>query len=88
MNNTQKNAARFVDHGENYLELGNGIILQAVRDYRRALKKLVRLPEDEVSKYTKREVERFFRSSLYSAITDIPPEMLIKKLNEEVNDYE
>ncbi|AWW25964.1 hypothetical protein Q5O14_08040 [Eubacteriaceae bacterium ES2] len=73
---------------EIYRELGNGIILQAVRDYRKALKKLTKFPEDEVSKYTKREVERFFRSSLYSAITDIPPEMLIKKLNEEVNDYE
>ncbi|WKY46102.1 hypothetical protein Q5O14_08430 [Eubacteriaceae bacterium ES2] len=73
---------------EIYRELCNGIILQAVRDYRRALKKLTKFPEDEVSKYTKREVERFFRRSLYSAITDIPPEMLIKKLNEEVKDYE
>ena len=67
-----------------YEELANAIILQAVKDYRNALKRLKKHPRNETALYTKREVERFFRSDWYTSLTTVDPEMLILKLNEEV----
>ena len=45
-----------------YEQLANAIVLQAVKDYRDALKKLMKRPRYEPAKYTKAEVERFFHS--------------------------
>ncbi len=69
-----------------YEELANAIILQAVRDYRDALKKLAKGRKNTAAKDTKQECERFFRSQHFSGLTSIDGEMLIEKLNEEEND--
>ncbi|OFV69203.1 hypothetical protein [Acetobacterium wieringae] len=86
MYENQKNV-HSIEVDDTYIELGNAIILQAVKDYRRALKKLEKFPEDYMARRTKREVERFFRGSFFSAITNLHPEVLIKKLNDEVENY-
>lgn len=67
-----------------YERLANAIVLQAVKDYRNALKRLEKHPRNETALYTKREVERFFRSDWYASLTKVNPEMLIRKLKEEV----
>jgi hypothetical protein len=67
-----------------YERLANAIILQAVKDYRGALKRLEKYPNRGIDLYKKQEVERFFRSRWYSCLTTVDPEMLIRKLNEEV----
>jgi len=67
-----------------YEKLANAIIVQAVKDYRYALKRLAKYPRNDSALYTKREVERFLRSNWYSLLTSVEPEMLIRKLNEEV----
>lgn len=67
-----------------YEKLANAIILQAVKDYRDALKRLRKHPRNDTARATKEEVERFFRSDWYSALTDVDPELLIRKLIEEV----
>lgn len=69
---------------DTYERLANAIVLQAVKDYRNALKRLKKHPRNETALYTKREVERFFRSDWYTSLTTVDPEMLILKLNEEV----
>lgn len=56
-------------------DLANAIVCFAVDDYRRALTKR--------SRSAQRELEKFFRSDWYGALTTIDPEMLIQKLNEE-----
>ena len=61
-----------------YEKLANAIILQAVKDYRGALKILKKRPES-IS-----EVERFFRSGWYQVLTEVDGEMLIRRLLEEV----
>jgi len=61
----------------NYGELANAIVLQAVKDYREALK-------NEEGKITILEVETFFRSNWFKLLTNIDPEMLIEKLKGEV----
>ena len=67
-----------------YEMLANAIVLRAVRDYRDALKKLRKYPKHKPSLYTKREVERFFRSNWYGSLTVVEPEILIEKLKGEV----
>ena len=67
-----------------YERLSNAIVLQAVKDYRNALKRLKKHPQNEKALNTKREVERFFRSDWYASLTTVDPEMLITKLRKEV----
>ena len=61
---------------ERYKELANAIIIQAVKDYRKALK------YDERGR--KREIEKFFRSEWFTVLTNISGEMLIRELRAEV----
>ncbi len=67
-----------------YENLANAIILQAVKDYRDALAKLAKGRKNESAESMKSECERFFRSQWYTALTSVDGEMLIRKLNEEV----
>lgn len=67
-----------------YERLANGIILQAVKDYRDALRDLRINPSYSDAQRTVLDVERFFRSGWFSALTAIDPEVLIKKLQSEV----
>ena len=63
--------------------LANAIILQAVKDYREARKKLNKRPKNEDAKLMISDCEAFFRSDWYRALTDVDGEMLIRKLREE-----
>lgn len=63
---------------DGYEKLAEAIILQAVKDYRKALK------HDERGR--KREIERFFRSEYFTVLTNISGEMLIQKLRAEVKE--
>lgn len=68
----------------NYENLANAIILQAVKDCRMVLKCLAMNPNNRSAQSDKAEVERFFRSQWYSALTSVDGEMLIRSLKEEV----
>lgn len=57
-----------------YEKLANAIVLQAVRDWR------------DGSEENKREVERFFRSSWFSVLTRLEPDILISKLRKELSE--
>lgn len=57
-----------------YVKLANAIVLQAVRDWR------------DGSEEDKREVERFFRSSWFSVLTRLEPDILISKLRKELSE--
>lgn len=78
------NKTNIVSEKDGYTNLANAIILQAVKDYRTVLVHLSRFPNNIDSKKIKKEVEIFFRSDWYRALTDVDGEMLIRKLNEEV----
>ena len=69
-----------------YEDLANAIILQAVRDYRAALKCLKLNPRDRSALADKDEVERFFRSDWYSALTSVDGETLIRSLQQEAEE--
>ena len=66
-----------------YENLANAIILLAVKDYRRALKLLSKIPHSRSAIAAVNEMERFFRSDWYETLTSVDGEMLIRKLREE-----
>ena len=71
-----------------YERLANAIILQAVADYRVALKKIKAHPKDRKAIDEALEIERFFRSGWYSQLTSVDGEYLIKRLQDEVRQSE
>lgn len=69
-----------------YTDLANAIIIQAVKDYRNALKTLKRYPRYEPAKAVVAEVEEFFRSEWYRTLTSVDAYMLMTKIRREIND--
>ena len=67
-----------------YTNLANAIILLAVKDYRRALRRQKKLPEDKDVKTRMLECERFFRSGWFEVLTSLDGEVLLDKLYQEV----
>lgn len=64
-----------MNHNENYKELANAVVLQAVRDYRHAL-----AVENE---YYIRKLEKFFRSEWFKILANLDGEMIIERLRQE-----
>ena len=69
-----------------YTDLANAIIIQAVKDYRKALKTLKRYPRNEPAKAVVEEVEEFYRSEWYRTLTSVDADMLMRKIRREIND--
>ena len=67
-----------------YERLANAIILQAVSDYRVALKKIKAHPKNRDAINEALEIEKFFRSGWYQMLTGVEGEFLIRKLQDEV----
>lgn len=65
-----------------YVSLGNAIIIQAARDYKVALRKLSRNKYNKDALNEKEEIERFFHSGWFGVLTEIDPDMFIRKLQE------
>ena len=69
-----------------YTEHANAIVIQAAKDYRKALKTLKRYPRYEPAKAVVAEVEEFFRSEWYRTLTSVDADMLMRKIRREIND--
>ena len=66
-----------------YQALANGIIEQAVKDYREALCRLKKHPDDKAAMKEAMELEKFFHSSWYGVLTQVDPDYLIDRLRKE-----
>ena len=66
-----------------YEGLTNGIILQAVKDYRDTKKKLSRGRKSTEAERMNNDCLRFFRSNWFTVLTEVDAEFLITKLGEE-----
>ena len=69
-----------------YEKLANAIVLQAVSDYRRALRKVKKNPNNREAIDGALQIEMFFRSEWYQVLTSVDGEYLIEKLREEVSE--
>lgn len=67
-----------------FTNLANAIVLSAVKDYRDALKRLKKKPNNKLAADERDDIERFFRSGYFTILTEIDPEYLIDRLNKEV----
>ena len=67
-----------------YERLANAIVLQAVNDYRIALKAVKRNPNNSIDLDNALQIERFFRSGWYSTLTSVDGEYLIRRFQEEI----
>ena len=61
-------------------ELAQAIIMQAVIDYRQALRVLERRPDNKAARAALVSIERFFRSAWFNCLTDVEPEAFIRCL--------
>ena len=71
-----------------YERLANAIVLQAVSDYRVALKKIKAHPKNREAISEALEIEKFFRSGWYSILIDVDGEYLIRRLQDEIRQSE
>lgn len=72
------------DNVEAYERLANAVVIKAAKDYRRALKKLSRNHNNLDAMSEIASIEGFFRSGWFGVLTTVDPEMLLRKLQEEV----
>ena len=63
-----------------YENLANAIIVQAAKDYQKAMRQLRRNPKYTAAAYTQQEVERFFHSQWFQMLTDADPEFLLEHI--------
>lgn len=66
-----------------YENLINAIIVQAVKDYRVAKKKLKKHPDSLESKRTLIEVEQFLLSDWFVTLTDVDGSLILQKIKTE-----
>ena len=71
---------------ENYQNLANAIILQAVKDFKPAYRRLKRYPNDRLAQDTVREITKFFCSDYFSALTDLDGPALLNRIMREIDE--
>lgn len=69
---------------EAYEKLANAIVILAAKDYRRTLRKFYRNRSNPDVLSEKYKLERFFKSEWFGVLTAVDPEMLMRRLQEEV----
>lgn len=69
-----------------YEKLANAIVLQAVSDYRTALKKVKKNPNNREAIDEALQIEKFFRTEWYQVLTSVDGEYLIDRLRKEVSE--
>lgn len=74
------------NEGNPYENLANAIIITACNDYRVALKKIKRNPDNKEAISEALELERFFHSPWYSTLTSVEGDFLIRKIRAEIID--
>ena len=70
--------------GNPYENLANAIIVKACEDYRAALRGLKRNPSDRGHMDDALQLERFFHSAWYQALTTVEGDFLIRNIREEI----
>ena len=70
--------------GAPYGDLANAIIIKACNDYRAALKRVKKNPENKNAIEEALSLERFFKSPWYQVLTSVDGEFLIRKIRAEI----
>lgn len=73
-------------YDENYQELANAIILQAVKDFRFAYRRLRRFPHDRKAQSVVRDITKFFCSDYFEVLTTLDGPALLDRLIKEIEE--
>ena len=79
----EKSSSKGILNGNPYENLAISIVTIAADDYRRALNKLRLNRRNRDARISADEVEHFFRSEWFRALTSVDPEYLMGKIKEE-----
>ena len=72
---------------EAYQNLANAIIVRAVKDFRRYLKVVKRNGRDKAAALKEmKEIVEFIKSPWFRTLTNLEPSVLLKKLQQEVEE--
>ena len=71
---------------DNYKALANAIILQAVKDFRPAYRRMKRHPNDRLAQDTVREITQFFCSDYFCALSDLDGPALLNRIIREMDE--
>lgn len=71
---------------ENYQALANAIILQAVKDFRPAYRRLKSHPNDKLAQNTVREITQFFCSQYISVLSDLDGPALLNQIMRDIDE--
>lgn len=74
------------ENPECYENLANAIVLQAFKDYKRALWRLSRNPHDVDAASNKKKLDRFFNSNWYHLLTDVDAAILVGEAKRQTED--
>ena len=66
-----------------YRSLAAAIVLQAIKDYRKAAKRYKAEKAKEKSLWEMQEITQFIRSGWFRALTDLDPDAVLERLKEE-----
>ena len=69
---------------DGYEKLANAIIVQAVKDFRAAYKRLKHFPNDSAAKYQAKCITKFFHSKYCGILTQLDGPFLLRKIIEEM----
>lgn len=67
-----------------YERLAEAIVIQAIKDYQKALEELNKNKKDSIALHTIQEVETFIRSEWFEDLSDLNGEYLIKGLQNDI----
>ena len=73
---------------DGYQLLANAIVEKAADDYRKALKDLIKYPNDASAESMKGRCERFFKSQWMQVLTNVDGLWLMDRLRKEVGYYD
>ena len=71
---------------ENYQKLANAIILQAVKDFKPAYRRLKSHPNDKLAQDTVREITKFFCSQYFEVLSDLDGPALLNRIMREMDE--
>ena len=70
---------------KNYQQLANAIILQAVKDFKPAYRRLKKHPNDKLAQDRVREITQFFCSGYFASLTDLDGPALLNRIMREMD---
>lgn len=68
---------------DQYENLANAVVLQAVKDWRSAVRTLKKRTRYDPARQMKEECESFFLSDWFGVLTSVDGRLLLRKLREE-----